>query len=133
MAGKSTTDTPRQGVEYAARVVTDLVTEWKMNGICEQHVRVIVWAGEEGAGPRLRRPRYPGARPDRPPPPRAPPATRHSRVRRARRRPRPPRYPPPVGPLPDHPALPDHPVLRDPHGVAPLSCAALDARTARRA
>ncbi|MFF3928849.1 hypothetical protein [Streptomyces hirsutus] len=41
-AGKSTTDTPRQGAEYAARVATDLVTEWKMNGICEQHVRVIV-------------------------------------------------------------------------------------------
>ncbi|MGW1091488.1 hypothetical protein ACWD4L_35800 [Streptomyces sp. NPDC002596] len=50
--GKITTDTPRQGAEYAAAlVVTDLVTEWKVNGICEQHVRVIVWAGEEGTDP----------------------------------------------------------------------------------
>ncbi|MER6982693.1 hypothetical protein [Streptomyces carpinensis] len=50
--GRITTDTLRQGAEYvAALVVTDLVTEWKVNGICEQHVRVIVWAGEEGTGP----------------------------------------------------------------------------------
>lgn len=50
--GKITTDTPSQGAEYAAAlVVTDLVTEWKVNGICEQHVRVIVWAGEEGTDP----------------------------------------------------------------------------------
>ncbi|MFF7717547.1 hypothetical protein [Streptomyces sp. NPDC007988] len=35
--------------------------------------------------------------------------------------------PPSTGPLPDHPAL------RDPLGIAPLSHAALDTRTARRA
>ncbi|MEV6058094.1 hypothetical protein [Streptomyces sp. NPDC052107] len=41
--GKITTDTPRQGAEYvAALVVTDLATEWKVNGICEQHAPVIV-------------------------------------------------------------------------------------------
>ncbi|MEV6051894.1 hypothetical protein [Streptomyces sp. NPDC052107] len=50
--GKITTDTPRQGAKYvAALVVTDLVTEWKVNGIGEQHVRVIVWAHKEGTGP----------------------------------------------------------------------------------
>ncbi|MFF3906030.1 hypothetical protein ACFYZJ_08460 [Streptomyces sp. NPDC001848] len=50
--GKITTSTLRQGAKYvAALVVTDLLTEWKVNGICEQHVRVIVWAEEEGTGP----------------------------------------------------------------------------------
>ncbi|MGW9029325.1 hypothetical protein ACWGQ5_35415 [Streptomyces sp. NPDC055722] len=50
--GRITTDAPGQDAKYvAALVITDLVTEWKVNGIGEQHVRVIVWADEEGTGP----------------------------------------------------------------------------------
>ncbi|MGI5516099.1 hypothetical protein [Streptomyces sp. CA-106131] len=51
--GVVTTDAPGQDAKYvAALVVTDLLTEWKVNGIGQQHVRVIVWADEEGAGPK---------------------------------------------------------------------------------
>ncbi|MCW7946470.1 hypothetical protein AAW14_31900 [Streptomyces hygroscopicus] len=50
--GRVTTESRSEDARYvAALVVTDLVTEWKVNGISEQHVRVIVWAGEEGTGP----------------------------------------------------------------------------------
>jgi hypothetical protein len=50
--GRVTTETRSEGAKYvAALVATDLLTEWKANGIGEQHVRVIVWEGEEGTGP----------------------------------------------------------------------------------
>ncbi|MER6568898.1 hypothetical protein ABT288_22615 [Streptomyces sp. NPDC001093] len=50
--GTITTDDPAENDEYvAALVVTDLVTEWTANGTGQQHVRVTVWEGEEGAGP----------------------------------------------------------------------------------
>ncbi|TFV32086.1 hypothetical protein E4K10_14715 [Streptomyces sp. T1317-0309] len=52
MAGKVTTESRSEDAKYvAALVVTDLATEWKVNGVSEQHVRVIVWAGKEGTGP----------------------------------------------------------------------------------
>ncbi|MGI5134307.1 hypothetical protein [Streptomyces sp. CA-106110] len=51
--GVVTTDAPGQDAKYVATlVVTDLITEWKANGIGQQHVRVIVWAHEEGTGPK---------------------------------------------------------------------------------
>ncbi|MFE0512938.1 hypothetical protein [Streptomyces sp. NPDC058964] len=50
--GTVTTDDPEEDAEYvAALVLTDLVTEWKIHGMGEQHVRVIVWENEEGDGP----------------------------------------------------------------------------------
>ncbi|MEU7060702.1 hypothetical protein [Streptomyces sp. NPDC046197] len=50
--GGVTTESRSEDAKYVATlVVTDLVTEWKVNGVSEQHVRVIVWAGEEGTGP----------------------------------------------------------------------------------
>lgn len=50
--GRVTTESRSEDATYvAALVATDLVTEWKVNGVSEQHVRVIVWAGEEGTGP----------------------------------------------------------------------------------
>ncbi|MGW1913564.1 hypothetical protein ACWCQS_23235 [Streptomyces sp. NPDC002076] len=50
--GTITTDDPAENAEYvAALVVTDLVTEWTVSGTGQQHVRVTVWEGQEGAGP----------------------------------------------------------------------------------
>ncbi|MFF4830032.1 hypothetical protein ACFY20_45815 [Streptomyces sp. NPDC001312] len=48
MAGDRRHRQPEEDAEY---VVTDLVTEWGMRGTGEQHVRVIVWEGEEGVDP----------------------------------------------------------------------------------
>ncbi|MGW0883136.1 hypothetical protein [Streptomyces sp. NPDC002671] len=50
--GTVTTDDPNEDAQYvAALVVTDLVTEWDRRGAVQKHVRVIIWADEEGAGP----------------------------------------------------------------------------------
>ena len=50
--GTVITDDPKEAAEYvAALVVTDLVTEWKVHGTGQRHVRVIVWEDEEGDGP----------------------------------------------------------------------------------
>ncbi|WEO93738.1 hypothetical protein A6P39_006790 [Streptomyces sp. FXJ1.172] len=50
--GTVTTDDPAENAEYvAALVITHLVTEWRMSGTGQQHVRVIVWEDEEGVGP----------------------------------------------------------------------------------
>jgi hypothetical protein len=48
---RSASGAVRRWSYVAELVVTDLATEWKVNGICEQHARVIVWADEEGTGP----------------------------------------------------------------------------------
>ncbi|MER6070380.1 hypothetical protein ABT187_16390 [Streptomyces sp. NPDC001817] len=50
--GTVATDDPAENAEYvAALVVTDLVSDWRMSGTGQSHVRVLVWEDEEGTGP----------------------------------------------------------------------------------
>ncbi|MFF0791647.1 hypothetical protein [Streptomyces spiralis] len=48
--GRITTDDPAEDAKYAAALVaTALVAEWKTNAAPDvQHVRILVWRGEEG-------------------------------------------------------------------------------------
>lgn len=47
--GTIVTEGPAEYV--AALVITDLVTEWKVRGTGQRHVRVIVWKDQEGDDP----------------------------------------------------------------------------------